>query len=1232
MIKKTLFVICLFSSLLFCTAGAATVDVGLGSYLTSIPAGVGSPPALIYKTANITGPMQTNDWWSSLAWGQYSETHFAHPLAMCAQGGGLRVSYPGPSMDVYATGYITPFQNEFVLGHSNIGGFPDARVDGFSDWFVDVLFAQGSDTMRVSYGHGSPFIYATYQNGGAKITFDSTVTIWSGDSSTPTLGVTIQGRHYGLFGPTGSTWSGLDGQEFVNNNAGATHFSLAILPDNSPATLAFFQQYAYAHVVDTQVQWNYDPATANVETDYLFQTVAYEGSETDTIFALYPHQWKNTNTALLSYTYDSIRGSMKVGAGNTFSTQMTFHGVLPSMPDAGNYDPAVLAQYLDQAEIDVVENPSDTYWCGKSLGTLSDLIPISEQLGDTTAEAHFTNELSSRLETWFNVPADLQDVRYFAYDSNWGSLIGVNPSYGSNNMLNDHHFHYGYFVRAAAEIARKNKAWASQSQWGGMVELIIRDFACSDRNDTQFPFLRNFDPYAGHSWASGNAMNDLGNNQESSSEAMNAWTGLILWGQATGNQSIRDLGIYLYTTELNAINSYWFDVNEDIFPAGYAREAVGIIWGSKVDFLTYFGGNPQYIVGINLLPSQLYQGLYPDYVQRNLQGVADLRGGSYDWDEWQDIGWMYEALYDADSAMARFQAGASVLDSHTQTHAYHWIGNLQAMGQIKRQITSDYPTTTVFSKGDETTYVVSNITETPAIANFSDGTQITVQPGETIAAVRSLFPSVSITGPADGTVFPPDPDITITADASDTDVTITKVEFFEGANYLGEDTTEPYSYAWMSVPAGQYVLTAKATNSNNYSSVSTPVTIYTGTPELTTINVSPSTATIAEGTVIQFSASGFDQFDQPIAASVDWSIDGGGVIDENGYFVAIDAGGPYTVTATESGGVLSGTAIVDVSAGGLACDYDISGKVDLIDFADIAWYWQATDCDGGNNFCDGADHVGDGDVDFYDLEVLMVSWLRSLPPSVSITSPVNDAAFNPGDDMTIEAAVFVNIAGRSVTKVEFFEGANYLGEDTIEPYSYTWSSVPQGQYVLTAKVTDDTGQSSTSGQVSIVVGSTSLVINGGFETGDTAGWTVNELGAGSTIVISTESPLSGSYSAKFVTDWQGGTGVKAEIYQTVTGLSGSTSYDFELWAKGLMGVGGVAWAEIKWYNGTGGQIGGTGLIGVFQGLSNTTYQSRGGTYTTPAGTASANISIRLEGGAMAAVNTLYVDDVTFSAH
>ncbi|MEZ5302681.1 MAG: glycosyl hydrolase [Verrucomicrobiales bacterium] len=111
-----------------------------------------------------------------------------------------------------------------------------------------------------------------------------------------------------------------------------------------------------------------------------------------------------------------------------------------------------------------------------------------------------------------------------------GTLIGYPASYGSEDQLNDHHFHYGYFLRAAAEVARRDPAWANG--WGGMVGELIRDIACPDRGDARYPFLRNFDPYAGHTWASAVKFAD-GNNNESSSEAIPLGRGLVLWAEFT---------------------------------------------------------------------------------------------------------------------------------------------------------------------------------------------------------------------------------------------------------------------------------------------------------------------------------------------------------------------------------------------------------------------------------------------------------------------------------------------------------------------------------------------------------------------------------------------------------------------------------------------------------------------------------------------------------------------------
>jgi hypothetical protein len=57
--------------------------------------------------------------------------------------------------------------------------------------------------------------------------------------------------------------------------------------------------------------------------------------------------------------------------------------------------------------------------------------------------------------------------------------------------------------------------------------------------------------------------------------------------------------------------------------------------------------------------------------------------------------------------------------------------------------------------------------------------------------------------------------ISITASASDSDGSVTKVEFFEGTTKLGEDLTAPYTFIWNNVPEGSYSLNAVATDNEN---------------------------------------------------------------------------------------------------------------------------------------------------------------------------------------------------------------------------------------------------------------------------------------------------------------------------------------------------------------------------------------------------------------------------------
>jgi len=723
-----------FLILSLCIVGASragdAVRVGKGSYALAAPPGLKLAPRTICRAPSFRGPMPTNGWWSSLAWERFSSNHFPHPLAMRAEAGGLRVSYPGAEIHATPKHVFAGLKDELVLGHSASAAFPDARVEAASDWFVRVLFADGGRTMRVSYGHGSPFVYALFEGGAAAVRFDAEPKVWSGDAKAATLGVTVKARHYALFGPTGSTWSGLGTRAFTNHNGGKRHFSLALLPDDRPATLALFARYAHSHVVDTRVAWRYEPATSTVETTFTFATRAHEGAERGTLFALYPHQWMATKHSLLPQTYASIRGPMRLAAGDRFATTMRFPGVLPALPDVGACDRARLGGYLAEAAAKPPADPPDTYWQGKALGALASLVPIAEQAAKPEVAERLRDVLRARLETWLAAPgAPPKSERYFLYDPVWGALIGVRPSYGSADQLNDHHFHYGYFIRAAAELARADRTWAAPDAWGGMVRLLIRDIASPERSDELFPFLRCFDPYAGHSWASGHARFGDGNNQESCSEAMNAWTALILWGAATGDRAIRDLGIALYTTELHAIQAYWFDIHRRVFPETYAQTCAALIWGGKFDYATWFSGEPEHVHGIILLPIQsgsLYLGLYPDAVRRNLSGLARLRG-SDEWKHWHDTLWMYEALADPDRALRRFDAGTGRIDPLARPHVYHWIATLQAVGQVDRSVTADHPLYAVFRKGDQRTYVACRMGETPRAVAFSDGFRLALE-------------------------------------------------------------------------------------------------------------------------------------------------------------------------------------------------------------------------------------------------------------------------------------------------------------------------------------------------------------------------------------------------------------------------------------------------------------------------------------------------------------------------
>jgi endoglucanase Acf2 len=742
------------------TERAGAASVGAGSYTTTLPAGQKLPTGCGDLSTNPRGaltadaprgPIPTNDWWTSILWKRtdcaFGEPLFAHPASYDTYPGGLGISYA--TTPVYSgspTGvgeYKFPYTRDVLVG---VAGLNAGRVQvaNWTDWTVSPHWSDGARRLTATIGHGLPMSYYDISGGAAQLSTDGPPEVWTNGG--PRIGFRIRGHDYVAYAPSGATWT-LSGTTISSSLAGRSYFTVAVLPTTTSSSVADrialaneYSPYAHAHVSDTSMSYAYSPATGKVRTTYAFTTIRKEGNESRTVVSLYPHQWRAlAGGAAISETYVSPRGTMKNLVGySSFTTDLSFRGVLPEVPAVATStgpDRATLTAYLNQVADDpAAEQKPDTYWAGKGLGRSARIAEIADQLGETVVRDKALAAMKDTLNNWLTASPG-EDDHLFYYNETWGTLIGYDASYGSDQELNDHHFHYGYFVAAAATLAKFDPAWAGANQYGGMIDLLIRDANNYDRSDSRFPYLRDFDIYAGHDWASGHGSFASGNNQESSSEGMNFAGALIQWGQATGNLAVRDAGIYIYTTQAAAIENYWFDVRGDVFPSGFAHSTVGMVWGDGGAYATWFTDMPEKIQGINQLPitgSHLYLGYHPAYNKINYAEVVRNRGGEPT--AWQDILWEFLALGDPDSALAKFRAtpGFASEEGESKAHTFHWIRNFAALGNVDPGLTATYPLAAAFVKNGQRSYVVANISSVALTVRFSNGAHVSVPAGKTV--------------------------------------------------------------------------------------------------------------------------------------------------------------------------------------------------------------------------------------------------------------------------------------------------------------------------------------------------------------------------------------------------------------------------------------------------------------------------------------------------------------------
>ena len=445
---------------------------------------------------------------------------------------------------------------------------------------------------------------------------------------------------------------------------------------------------------------------------------------------------------------------------------------------------------------------------------------------------------------------------------------------------------------------------------------------------------------------------------------------------------------------------------------------------------------------------------------------------------------------------ATFTAPATVPFTATATDSDGTITKVeffQGTTKVGEDTTSPY--TFNWTNVSAGSYVLSaRATDSGGATTNSSTVNITVNP-------PNQLPTVSLTAPTSGQVFSAPANITLTATAADADGIVTKVQFFRGGTTLiGEDTSAPFSFAWNNVAAGNYSLTAKAFDNAGATTTSAavPITVNAlpsvslSTPTSGQIFTAPAnvtltaTATDSDGSITKvqfFQGTTLLNEDTSSPYSFNWNnVSGnnysltakafdnlGGTTTSAAIPITVNTLPTVSLTSPTNGQVFTAPANITLSA----TASDANGTIAKVQFfqgatllnedltAPYSFAWNNVSANNYSLTAKAIDNHGGVTTS------AIVSAFVTNAPTTSITSPANNSSFVVGSNITINASA--SDTDGSVAKVEFFQGAVKLGEDTTSPYSFTWNGVAAGSYSLTTRATDNLGTTGTSAAVNINV-------------------------------------------------------------------------------------------------------------------------------------------------------------------
>lgn len=443
----------------------------------------------------------------------------------------------------------------------------------------------------------------------------------------------------------------------------------------------YYDEAAGTYPTKADVQGSVNGNSA--EYKFVYSTSGTSNSGKTLVFALPHHLESLTKSMKESETGivlpSTTKGNMSAFLTNELVMSENLETNLQFLPWSSNMKSlsyssdqlALLSKTADQelsVDIkDTVTSAKSNYFSGKLLDKYSYILLV---VSDIIKDEASTKKILSTMKDAFKTFTDNKQYYPLIYDTKFGGVTSSSAQNGDKMAdygaayYNDHHFHYGYFVHAAAVVGyvdkKNNGTWAEENKdW---VNALIRDVANPSEEDKYIPVSRMFDWFAGHSWAAGLFGSGDGKNEESSSEDYNFSYGMKLWGKIIGDTSMESRGDLMLAVMKRAMNKYFYYKSDNtVEPRQILPNKVsGIFYENKVDYTTFFGTpreHPEYVHGIHMLPVTPASGLIrdPSFVKEEWESQISTFVDTVD-SGWSGILLLNKAIIDPKSSYQFFSS------------------------------------------------------------------------------------------------------------------------------------------------------------------------------------------------------------------------------------------------------------------------------------------------------------------------------------------------------------------------------------------------------------------------------------------------------------------------------------------------------------------------------------------------------------------------------------------------